>query len=251
MEKIKIQLFCATLITFISLQGLLPKASISQIPNINVSGGFSIDLPEPIAAIFRKFDEIVGNVETFLSDLGIEVSRGDIGLPDIEEAYKLFEENNQIDIALDVFGSQTGSTVSIKDKLLQQYLKDLGHEYSNNSALSIEGQEKIVEQIESAKKTVEASSELANDSNSEDVSQNILRNISNQAALNQQLDNMILFELQEDKISRALSVSIQGESLAELAKQTARDEREATSLYKASLYNYGLVSIPGQHLISQ
>lgn len=206
-------------------------------------------LPPAVAEIFRDITRIVGRAETFLSELGIEVNIGELDLPDIEEAIELFEQDNQIDIASDVFGSQTGSTVIIDDALFKQYLKDLGNEFAQNSTLSQEGQEITAEQIEISQETAAISNEFASDSNGQDVSQNILRNISNQLALQQQLANMTYFNLIEDKIARSLSVSMQGESLVALDKITATRDRETAIALKSSNYYQGLLSIPAQHLL--
>jgi hypothetical protein len=249
-KKIKLS-FSIFLFLFLFLQGIwLPDSSAQSIsegePDIS---DFEVSLPNPISDLYQEFQQIVGVVDTFLADLGIEVDTGDLGIPDIEQAAELFEEDNQIDVAGDVFGTQTGGTITSKEKLLQQYQKELSSEYARNTALSTEGQQKIADKVELAGDTVEASQELASDSDSQDVSQNILRNISRQAALQQQLDNMILFELQEDKVSRALNAEMQGQSLLELSRQSTRSERETENLYKTGLYNQGLISIPGQHLI--
>ena len=206
-------------------------------------------LPPAVAEIFREINRIIGQVETFLSELGIEVDIGELNLPDIEQAIELFESDNQIDIASDVFGTQTGSTVIIDDALYKQYLKDLGNEYAQNSTLSEEGQEITAQQIEISQETTILSSEFARDSNAQDVSQNILRNISNQIALQQQLANMSYFGLTEDKIARSLIVSMQGESLVALDKITTTRDRETAIALKSSTYYQGLLSIPAQHLI--
>ena len=206
-------------------------------------------LPPAVAEIFREINRIIGQVETFLSELGIEVDIGELNLPDIEQAIELFESDNQIDIASDVFGTQTGSTVIIDDALYKQYLKDLGNEYAQNSTLSEEGQEITAQQIEISQETTILSSEFARDSNAQDVSQNILRNISNQIALQQQLANMSYFGLTEDKIARSLIVSMQGESLVALDKITTARDRETAIALKSSTYYQGLLSIPAQHLI--
>ena len=213
-------------------------------------GGLGALLPEPIAELFLDIANIVGQIDTFLSELGIEVELGELGLPDILQATELFEQDNQIDIASDVFGTQTGSTVVLDDSLYKQYLKDLGNQYAQNSTLSVEGQENTAEQIELSQQTAEISNQLAQDSTEQDVSQNILRNISNQLALQQQLDNMSYFGLQEDKIARSLMVSMQGESLVALDKLTTTRDREALSILKASTYHQGLISIPAQHLLT-
>jgi hypothetical protein len=162
----------------------------------------------------------------------------------------LFERDNQIDIASDVFGTQTGSTVIIDDSLYKQYLNDLGNEYAQNSTLSEAGQQITAEQIELSQATAEISNRFARDSNGQDVSQNILRNISHQIALQQQLDMMSYFGLQEDKIARSLMVSIEGESLVALDKLTITRDREAISILKAGMYHQGLLSIPAQHLLT-
>jgi hypothetical protein len=233
------------------LQVFSPQIVQAQIP-IPISDPSRLGniLPEPIAELFRDIANIVGQIDTFLAELGIEVNVGVLGLPDVREAIQVFEENNQIDIASDVFGTQTGSTIVIDDSLYKQYLNDLGTEYAQNSTLSEEGQEKTSEQIELAAETAQISNELAQDSTGQDVSQNILRNISNQLALVQQLDNMSFYEMQEDQIARSLMLSMQGESTVALDKLTVIRDREALSILKASTYHQGLMSIPGQYLVN-
>lgn len=255
----------------ISLIPILLVSTILQISNIEPAkaqfstGGFSggtFDfptggsgdlgnlLPEPIADLFKDIVNIVGQVDTFLSELGIEVTLGELGLPDFEQAIELFKEDNGIDIASDVFGTQTGSTVVLDDSLRKQYLKDLGNQYAQNSTLSEEGQQNTSEQIQLSQETAEISNQYAQDSNGQDVSQNILRNISNQIALQQQLDNMSYFGQQEDKIARSLMLAIQGESVVALDKITTARDREAISIFKAGVYHQGLLSVPAQHLLT-
>lgn len=227
-----------------------PVDDLGNLGDLGDLGGLGDLLPEPIAELFRDITNIVGEVETFLSELGIEVDFGDLGLPNIEQAIVLFEEDNQIDIASDVFGTQTGSTVIIDDSLYKQYLNDISNEFAQNSTFSEEGQQNTVEQIELSQETAEISNQLAQDSTGQDVSQNILRNISNQLALQQQLDNMIYFGQQEDKIARSLDLAIQGESVVALDKLTTIRDREAISIFKAGTYHQGLLSIPAQHLVT-
>ncbi|WP_036486852.1 hypothetical protein [Myxosarcina sp. GI1] len=206
-----------------------------------IIGGIFTDL-------FRRFDLIVGQIDTFLEDKGIEIQKGALGIPDIAEAKIVFDENADLDKYGDMFGTQTGSTQGIKDKLLQQYLRELAQEYSENSGLSNEGQEKIAEKIEVAAASVETSETLARDSTNQDVSQNILRNISNQLSLQQQIDNAIVFEMQESKVSRGLELQMNSETLSEISKQTTRAERENLAGIRSSLSQNLLISLPGQHL---
>lgn len=201
----------------------------------------------PIAGVFNDLAGIVGEIETFL-DGEADVDEGALGIPDLESAKVIFTENEDLNRMSDLFGSQTTSTVALKDKLFQQYIRELSQEYSENNSLSEEGQEKIAQKIEIAAQTVEASAQLANDSSSQDVSQNILRNISNQLSLQQEIDNMLLFEMQEDKIGQGLNLQMSAEALSEVSKQTTREERQHLSQIRASLSQNLLISLPGQGL---
>lgn len=246
---------------FISYNLLKPKVVLAQnfLPNNGfenletylppIRENLNDFLPESVARLFRDLERIVGEVETFLSELGITVATGEIGLPDILEAIEIFETDNEIDTGSDVFGTQTGSTAVISNYLYRQYLRDLSEEYAQNSTLSLEGQETTAEQTVISQETVEVSNSLAEDSNTQDVSQNILRNISNQMALQQQLDSMQFFATQEDKIARSLNLAVQGETLAGLDSLNVRQDRERISSYQATQYYHGLMSIPLQHLL--
>ena len=255
----KLNLSIVAIFMALTLQRPFMPMAIAQSSDFS-TGGFSggtVDLPtdevgelipEPIAELFRDFTEIVGQFETFLSELGVEVSIGDLGIPDVEEAIEVFEQENQIDVTSDVFGTQTGSTKVISKSLYKQYLKDLSNQYAQNTTLSNDGQKKTSEQIQLAGETAEISLQYAEDSNKQDVTQNIMRNISNQLALQQQLSNMSYVGLQEDKIARSLMVSMQGENLVALDKITTARDREVLNTLKSSTYHQGLLFIPGQYL---
>ena len=212
-----------------------------ELPQINLP---SISIPSSLVELFEDIKTIVGDIETFLSERGIEISHGEIGLPDLEAARSVFAEDEQLDEFSDLFGTQTGSTFANRDKLLQQYLRDLSQEYAENSVLSQPGQEKIAQKVTSSQETALSSIELSEDSATQDVSQNILRNISRQLSLQQQIDAMHIFELQEAKIARNLQLEMDAELLSELSQSTTRQEREYISTNKTILNGMPYVIMP-------
>ncbi len=218
-----------------------------DLPSID-TGGLGGLLPPAVAEIFIDIAGLIGEVDTFLAELGLEVGLGALGLPDVLEAIELFEQE-PIDIFSDFFGSQTGSTVEISDVLYKQFLRDVGQDFSQNIALSMEGQENIVEQVELGQEIAEISNQFAEDSEGQDVSQNILRNISNQLALQQQLDNMAFFDTQKHKVERSINLAMMGESIISLDRLNIREERQRTAAINQSLYSNALISIPLQHRI--
>lgn len=222
----------------------------STIDDLNDIENSLIDyLPDSVAELFRDLEKIVGEIDTFMTELGINIQTGEIGIPDFEEAIDIFETDNDLDRGSDIFGTQTGSTTTISTNLYRQFLRDVGNEYAQNSVLSLEGQDNTAEQIEIAQEKAEISNELAENSNNQDVSQNILRNISNQLALQQQQDNMQFFATEEDKVARSINLAMQGEVLSGIDSLNVRGDRERISTYQNSQYYHALMSVPLQHLI--
>ena len=227
-----------------------PAGGLGDIGGLAGGGGGLGDLlPGALGELFRDIALAVGQVETFLSDIGLEVDFGRLGLPDIEAAVAIFEEVEDLDIYSDVLGTRTGSTAIIDDVLRGQYLRDLANEYALNTTLSQEGQEFTAEQQAVSEDLALASEELAQDSEQQDVSQNILRNISAQMAIQQVSQDIDFYSRNEEKIGRSLTISMQAESLTALKESNTAEERlRNTSLKTAGDYQ-GLVSIPGQHLV--
>ena len=213
------------------------KAISSILDELGIKN-FITDLQEDIS-------RISGDIYTTLDDYGIVIPRGRAGLPNIQEAKIVFNEEKLLNILGDIFGGQTGSTYNNKGKLAQDYLAQMSQEYSENSALSYEGQSKIDIKIETAIASSEESIVIADDSNGQDVSQNILRNISKQYALGQQIDAMAFADLQNAKIDRSLSLQMQSEILKEISGNNTREYRKDIARNGAAISSQGLVIIPG------
>ncbi len=193
----------------------------------------------------QDFTAVVGDVKTFLGLRGKEAEIGSIGLPNIQEARITFDEDLELNQFNDVFGTQTGTTFSSRDELYQQYLRELSQEYSENSALSLEGQSKIEAKIDSANASAEQSVTIAEDSTNQDVSQNLLRNVSNQLGIQQQTDAIAIAEMQDDKIDRSLSLQLDSETLIETAKLNVHNERVSSGINSAAQNSFFLITIPG------
>ena len=199
-----------------------------------------------LTELHQELDKVYGRIETFLEPLGLEADLGKLGLPNVQEVKQLLSTDTVLGELNDILGGQTGTTYANREKLYQQYLRDLSQEYSENSALSLEGQSKIEAKIDLAASSAEQSLTIADDSSGQDVSQNILRNISNQFALDQQANVMTISAMEEAKVDRALGLQINSEALAEISKQNMNRERQQTGLNAASLNTFYMITIPGE-----
>ena len=252
--KMQLKHFLTALISpiFIFIPSLVLAQDFVANPNETIETNINIpniQVPALINEFIQDIQAIVGQIETFLDEQGIEVSQGQIGLPDIEEAKIIFAENPELDKFSDLFGTQTGSTFVNQDKLLQQYLKDLAQKYAENSSLSKQGQKKIAQKVENTNKIIQSSLKLAENSSKQDVSQNILRNISNQLSLQQQIDGLNILEAQEAKVANSLQIEMTSELLSEVSKSNTLSQRQYTSTNKTITNGLPFIIIPTERKV--
>ncbi len=194
----------------------------------------------------QDLSALTGDITTFLSIRGKEADSGRLGIPNVQQAKQIFLEDAELGELNDVLSGQTGTTYANREKLYQQYLRSLSQEYSENSALSLEGQSKLEAKVDSAISSAKQSLYIAEDSSGQDISQNIMRNISNQLALDQQVNAMAIADMQDAKIDRSLSLQLSSEALTELSKQNMARERQQAAANAAAGQSLFLISIPGK-----
>jgi hypothetical protein len=199
-----------------------------------------------ITEVNQELSVIAGDFKTFLGfGGGQEVETGDLGIPNVQQARIIFNEDPNLSRFDDILGTQTGTTYNSRDKLYQQYLRDLAQGYTENSALSQAGQTKINLKIDAANASAEQSINIAEDSTNQDVSQNLLRNLSNQNAIEQQTAAITISEMQDAKIDRSLGLQLESENLKELSESNTRAERASAATSSLAENSYFLITIPG------
>lgn len=199
-----------------------------------------------ITEINQDLSLIAGDIKTFLGFGDQDANKGELGIPNVQEARIRFNDDAELSRLDDILGTQTGSTYSTRDDLYQQYLRNLTQGYSENSALSNAGQSKINLKIQAVNAAAEQSIKIAEDSTDQDISQNLFRNLSNQIAIQQQTDAISLTELEDAKVDRSLGLQIDSEMLRELSESNTSSEREASALNNTAQDGFALIIIPGQ-----
>lgn len=222
---------------------ILPGFGSTNLPTFKIPRFFN--------QLFSQFTSIAssyaGDIETFLNHLyGLNTSHGSIGLPDFHDIEQQLANHLDLDQLSNFFGTRSGRNTSVQNRLRQEFLQDFGSEFVKNSIFSQEGQDKIQQKIEQALDTVDYSAQLQQNSSGQDVSQNILRNLSGQMSLQQQIDLMLLFEMQEQKVKDGLQIELSGEVLSEVGRTNVRREREDLAFINHNLHHNLLISIPGQ-----
>ena len=170
---------------------------------------------------------------------------GALGLPDP----KIIEENiNQsgtspTEEALATMTGGEGSPV-IKLDAKEIFDADLAEEVARASALTQAGQEKLAQNVEVANQSLETSQQLAEDSEEQDVSQNIMRNLSVQQAAAQATDTLLAIDAQLRQRDDALRNIVESDSLRQLKRDRVAQRRMDASAYSFAITHGGLIALP-------
>ena len=170
---------------------------------------------------------------------------GALGLPDP----KIIEENiNQSGTSPteEVLATMTGGEGSpvIKLDAKEIFDADLAEEVARASALTQAGQEKLAQNVEVANQSLETSQQLAEDSEEQDVSQNIMRNLSVQQAAAQATDTLLAIDAQLRQRDDALRNIVESDSLRQLKRDRVAQRRMDASAYSFAITHGGLIALP-------
>jgi len=129
----------------------------------------------------------------------------------------------------------------IENKVIRATFEDVIEETS----LGTQGQQKIAEVAELIQKTAEENIELGDQSQTLDVSQQILQNLSRQQALSASNQSILITQNQQAQVDRAMGNLLQAQTAEELAKINARTRRETAGSNDLLQRQWGLVRVPG------
>ena len=176
----------------------------------------------------------------------ISSSVGPLGLPDPKqiEAALLQANPSKLEEFLGVKHGSDGSPVAKAD-LQRLFDADLARAVAQQSALSTDGQQALLENAQAANAALEASSELAKDSETQDVSQNILRNLSGQLQAAQETDTMLAIDAQRRERDDALRNVVLADTLEQLQQERIAERQQSASAYSSVITEGGLFSMPG------
>mgnify|MGYP000309569762 CR=1 FL=1 len=199
--------------------------------------------------LFDIFEDPLGGIANPGGDDGantVEISTGALGLPDPKQ-FEQELETVQTSAFEEVAATQTGGDGSpvIKRDLVTQFERSMTDEVADQTALTEEGQQKLRDNAEAAKIALETSQQLAADSEEQDVSQNILRNLSAQIAAQQQTNSLNTIGQQLQVRDDALRNKMLVDAVRELQGERIQDRRETAAAYSASIVQGGQIILPG------
>lgn len=171
---------------------------------------------------------------------------GEIGLPDPGQVSESIQAS-PTSTAEELLGAKTGGngSVVVKDDINTLFKVNLAKETAEASALSDDAQSKLKKKSETATAALKQSADLAQDSEGQDVSQNILRNISTQQWLQQQTSSILAMNAKIDQRDNAIANSLMAETLREVNGERIAKNRELAATYNGTITRGAQFALPG------
>lgn len=193
-------------------------STISQLDSIFNGDGLKTFLEDEFGEVAPELQTILDKTKSgeFPNPTELEEAIAQVGLE------KLFP-------SLELSASEDTSVVGRKDAATE-ITTHLAIGVADESTFNEDAQKAMEERIEGATKAIEANNALAQDSEGQDVTQNIERNQSEQLAIiGEQLSTLVV-EGQQDRVDRAMENVMTAELLQEVQGRNLQDRREETSI---------------------
>jgi len=171
---------------------------------------------------------------------------GAVGVPDPNVAIANIEEGDS-DPTAEVLGTKTGGDGSsvVKSDTATAFEVQMAREVANASALDSDAQERLAANGEIAGAALETSAELAEDSQNQDVTQNIERNQSEQLAALQQTGTLQTYAAIADRRDDAVRMRLDAGALEQLQRENTAERQVTAGVYSGLLVQGGQFALPG------
>lgn len=232
----------------------------TQTPGVNTptsSGSLSTPIESTLKQVNQFMDDIGGFVQNELFGSLNEIlssSLGAINIPDLSQVSRQIIkvptsniEGTQLSDLLETKSSQLDGkgSYSIMSEFDGQAQRNAAVGIADGSTLSQEAQVNSRQVLEATKQDTQQNIQLGEESQSLDVTQQILQNLSQQTALNAQVNERILQEAQQGRTDRAINNVLLSQAAKEISAINTSDRRGSIASGNQASLQAGMLMLPG------
>jgi hypothetical protein len=224
---------------------------LNRIISVFLSLGIGISSAQAVRAQEKQNDvsagdllEMLGTIVNFfqnfqIPDLG-EIFTSILNAPEPEKA----EDDTQAMQASKILENKYG-TYAMKKGEAEAAAREAVLKAMQEATLDETAQKRIKETSQKVDDNVKKDQELAKESQSIDVTQQILQNLSQQQGLNAEREGIIVQQNQQAQVDRAIANVLNTKQLEQLSEVNTGNRREAMAAYNHSVSQMGLIGMPG------
>ncbi|MEO1671315.1 MAG: hypothetical protein AAFR77_11100 [Cyanobacteria bacterium J06631_2] len=199
------------------------------------------------------FGDLFGGLNDFLG--GLENTVGDFvnsKIPDIGKIIDIIFNSEVDDGETDLPSRQQSETLegtpdgyAISESETDAVVREVLVETVSSTTLNESAQNSLKQTSLQVQKSVSESVDLGQDSQSRDVTQQILQNLSQQEAISATRQGIIVQQNQQAQVDRAISNMLNAQQAEELAGINAAKRREDIGTANLTVRQWGLIRLPG------
>ncbi|MGA9378530.1 MAG: hypothetical protein WBV73_07140 [Phormidium sp.] len=198
----------------------------------------------PIHQISGAFSKITTQLDQMLQSFV-----GSLKIPDLPEVIAKimsgnFADNQSTKLSATLEKKPQGS-YSIQSDLANQAQQQTAISTAANTTLSKAAQDRQTQMAQMVDQNVTQNIQLGEESQNQDVTQHIMRNISQQTALAAQNQGALVLQNQQAQIDRALANTLSAQQAKELSELNVTQRRQDAAAGTASSTQAGLFQMPG------
>ena len=205
----------------------------------------------------RVVDRIFGNIPNIIQDFlgGLENTIDDfvsIKIPDISKIVNLVLNSELGDKETDLPSRKQSEILesnpdgyAISESESDAVVREVLVETVESTTLNEQAQTNLKQTALQIKRSVDESVNLGRDSQSRDVTQQILQNLSQQEAISATRQGIIVQQNQQAQVDRAISNMLNAQQAEELAGINAAKRREDIGTTNLTVRQWGLMRLPG------
>jgi hypothetical protein len=211
---------------------------------------------------FSSLKDISNQIDSFISDVKgfvqnevfgslnqiLQSTIGAIKIPDLGDLVQQIMKGDELPEAgqtANQWENNLPNSYAIRQEVARASERAAAIGVAQGETLSKEAQQKS-EQVRQQSATAASEAEqMAQDSETTDTSQQILRNVSQQLKDSAAIANLQLQEAQQARTDRALSLTLEAQAAKELSEANTRERQEAIAQTNGAAFYTGLISVPG------
>ncbi|MFB2880650.1 hypothetical protein [Floridanema aerugineum] len=258
-------------LTLIAL--LLGLGLVTQI-NPSLAQTTGVNTPVSSGSFFTPIESVVKQVNDFIGDIGgfvqnelfgtlnqiLSSSLGAIKIPDLNQvssqiikATTSSTAGTQLSDLLETKSSKLDGkgSYTIMSELDGQAQRNAAIGIANGSTLSQQAQTNSRQILEATKQNTQQNVQLGEESQTLDVTQQILQNLSQQTALNAQVNERILLEAQQSRTDRAINNVLLSQAAKEISALNTSERRSSIASGNQASLQAGMLMLPGGGYLGQ
>ena len=247
-----------SLLLVLSINSINKPALANTQPNNTVNGNQVNGNNIFVENTENQINDFLGDVKNFVQDdlfspitNLINSTIGAFQIPDISKLWNQILGGSAIQdpgaIWSEILENKTNgqSSYGIREDIGKDTTRNIVTEIANQTTLSQTAQTQMAQVQQVTQQDTQKIISLGEESQTLDVTQQILQNLSQQTALNSQINQRIFQETQQARIDRALNNTLIAQTAKELAAINTADRRKSIATGNAMTQQAGLLMMPG------